>query len=97
MNVINPGTAGERLLPTMPMEAIKLRKGDVFRHVSAGGGGFGPAFQRAAADVLEDVREGKVTVEAARELYGVALEPGTMTLDVDGTRALRSDLERRAS
>ena len=26
-------------LPTMPMAAIPLRKGDVFRHVSAGGGG----------------------------------------------------------
>lgn len=29
-----------RALPTMPMEALKWHAGDVFLHVSAGGGGF---------------------------------------------------------
>jgi N-methylhydantoinase B len=97
LNVINPGTAAERMLPTMPMEAIELRKGDVFRHVSAGGGGFGPAHERAAEAVLEDVREGKVTIEAARDLYGVAIAPGTLTLDLRETSALRVGLQRRAN
>ncbi|MEJ0037992.1 MAG: hydantoinase B/oxoprolinase family protein [Gammaproteobacteria bacterium] len=96
-NVLNPGTAGERVLPTMPMEAIKLRKGDVFRHVSAGGGGFGPACERDPALVLEDVREGKVTIEAARAFYGVAIDAKTLAVDRAGTAAARAELQRRAS
>ena len=45
----------------MPMAAAALRRGDVFHHVSAGGGGFGPPFERDPALVLEDVLDGKVS------------------------------------
>jgi len=93
-NVLNPGTAAERVLPTMPMEALKLRKGDVFRHVSAGGGGFGPAVERDPADVLEDVREGKVSIQSAKERYGVVIDSATLTVDADGTRSSRAGLQR---
>jgi N-methylhydantoinase B len=68
--------AGERCVPTMPMEALQLRRGDVFHHVSAGGGGSGLPFERDPALVLEDVLEGKVSVEAARERYGVVIVGG---------------------
>ncbi len=57
----------------------KLRKGDVFHHVSAGGGGSGSPFERDPALVLEDVLDGKVSVEAARERYGVVIEDGKAT------------------
>jgi N-methylhydantoinase B len=96
-NTLNPGTQNERVLPTMPMEAIKLRKGDVFRHVSAGGGGFGAPFEREPSNVLEDVREGKVSLEAARDQYGVVIESRTLSVDHARTAALRSELRRRAS
>jgi N-methylhydantoinase B len=80
-NVMNPGTERERLLPTMPMAAIPLKKGDVIRHTSAGGGGFGPAFERDPALVLEDVLDGKVSVDAAREHYGVVIDPTNRAVD----------------
>jgi N-methylhydantoinase B len=67
---------GERSVPTMPMEALQLRRGDVFHHVSAGGGGSGSPFERDPALVLEDVLEEKVGVEAARERYGVVIAEG---------------------
>jgi N-methylhydantoinase B len=60
----------------MPMEALQLRRGDVFHHVSAGGGGSGAAFERDPALVLEDVLDGKVGLEAARERYGVVIVDG---------------------
>ena len=60
----------------MPMEALQLRRGDVFHHVSAGGGGSGSPFERDPALVLEDVLDEKVSVEAARERYGVVIEDG---------------------
>ena len=57
----------------MPMEASTLVEGDRFIHVSAGGGGFGPPFERDPPAVLEDVLDEKVSVTAARERYGVVI------------------------
>jgi N-methylhydantoinase B len=71
----------------MPLSASLLRTGESFSHVSAGGGGFGDPFEREPARVLEDVRDGKVSVAAARERYGVAIDDGEV--DVDATGALR--------
>jgi N-methylhydantoinase B len=79
----------ETLLPTMPMEALQLKQGDVFAHIAAGGGGFGAALERPAGQVLEDVRDGKVSVAAAAELYGVVIAADGLTLDADATAALR--------
>ena len=72
-------TIGDRVVPTMPMEALQLRRGDVFHHVSAGGGGSGSPLERDPALVLEDVLDGKVSVEAARERYGVVVADGKAT------------------
>lgn len=94
-NALNPGTPHERNLPTMPMASIPLRRGDVFRHVSAGGGGFGPAFERAPELVLDDVREGKVSREAAERRYGVVIDAG-LQVDEDATRARRASMREAA-
>jgi len=85
------GAAETRVLPPMPMEAIALVRGDVLEHVSAGGGGFGPAFARDPELVLDDVLDDKVTREAAVEQYGVVLtgdEPPRV--DLERTRARRA-------
>lgn len=95
-NTLNPGLAGTRILPTMPMEAIALKRGDVFRHVSAGGGGFGPAWAREPELVLQDVLDGKVSVEAANERYGVVIEPGTMKVAENETLQRRTSLQEAA-
>ncbi len=54
-----------------------------------GGGGFGPPERRNPALVLRDVAEGYVSLEQAREAYGVAIDAGTMRVDVDLTAQLR--------
>ena len=72
----------------MPMQSFITRKGDLFRMVSAGGGGYGDPRERDPDAVLADVREEKVTREAARDVYGVVVT-GDGTLDAAGTRALR--------
>lgn len=46
-----------------------LRKGDVVRVIAGGGGGFGPPAERAAAAVLEDLEDGKITAAHARAHY----------------------------
>ena len=78
----------DRDLPTMPMEAVKWKAGDVFRHVSAGGGGYGNARERDPALVLADVLDEKVSAEAARRLYGVVIKSGAV--DEAATRQLRA-------
>jgi N-methylhydantoinase B len=55
---------------------LTVRRGDRFRHVLPGAGGWGPPRTRAPECVLEDVRQEKVTPEQAREAYGVALRRG---------------------
>jgi N-methylhydantoinase B len=85
----------ERLLPTMPMEAIRLKKGDVFLHIAAGGGGFGDPKRRDPALVREDVVAGKVSLGAARADYGVALDPDSLAVDTEATRRLRAAKKAR--
>jgi N-methylhydantoinase B len=54
---------------------IRVRDGERIIAVSAGGGGYGSPLERAATRVAHDVRAGLVSVERAREVYGVNLEP----------------------
>jgi N-methylhydantoinase B len=95
LNLLNPGTPRERTLPTMPMSAIELRKGDVFRHVSAGGGGFGHASRRDPQCVLEDVLDGKVSVEGALRDYGVVIDPTRSIIDRQATDTARAGLRNQ--
>ncbi len=55
----------------------------------AGGGGFGPPDQRDPEAVLADVRDGYVSVEAAREAYDVVLETDPLAIDRGATAARR--------
>ena len=55
-----------------------------------GGGGYGPPAGRDPERVLEDVREGYVSIEQAREQYGVAIDPVTWTVRADETEKLRA-------
>ena len=84
----------ERELPTMPMESLPMKAGDAFCHVSAGGGGFGEPLERDPERVLADVIDQKVSVEAARGLYGVVVDPKTRTIDDAATEALRAEMAR---
>ena len=69
-----------------------LKAGDVIRHVMAGGGGYGWPFERAVAQVLRDVLDEKVSLAAAREHYGVVIEPDTRQPDLSATERLRAQL-----
>jgi N-methylhydantoinase B len=63
--------------------------GTVF-HQLAGGGGYGEPRERPPGQVLDDVRNGLVSIEAARADYGVCIDPQTLSIDQRRTAALRS-------
>jgi N-methylhydantoinase B len=71
-----------------------LDPGDSISFVSAGGGGYGDPLERDPEAVLRDVRFGYVSPAGARREYGVVVDPETLTLDLEATRALRRDTAR---
>src|SRR5205085_3250645 len=72
-------------LPNAKVHMKRLNAGDAVTVRAGGGGGFGPALERDAARVADDVREGYVSVAAAREMYGVIVDEQTLELDSAGT------------
>jgi len=68
---------------------IEVKSGEVLGKVSGGGGGVGNPFEREPVAVLEDVIDGYVTAEAAENVYGVAIDPSTFTIDESRTKTLR--------
>jgi len=61
-----------------------------FLFESTGGGGWGPAIERPVAKVLDDVLDEYVSIDAAREHYGVVIDPQTMTVNEAETARLRA-------
>lgn len=93
-----PGSASRNVL-IRGEEAIEMpskfttiiQYGDVLDLYQAGGGGHGAPYQRDPERVLADVREGRVSIEAAERDYGVALTTSKPPeIDWVGTRRLRS-------
>ncbi len=76
--------------PNAKVLVAHLKPGDAFRMRAGGGGGHGSPLLRPPEDVAEDVRQGYVSVAAAKELYGVAVDARTLALDVAETERLRA-------
>jgi N-methylhydantoinase B len=87
--VVNPGRAGERELPPIH-DGTPVKRGDVIRIETAGGGGYGHPFDREPERVQSDVLGGLVSIDAAQEEYGVALRDDGGTIDRAVTDQLRA-------
>ena len=85
--ILNPDGEARRL---SSKTTIQLKAGDVLSFRTCGGGGYGPPEQREPARVLRDVRDGKVSLERAREVYKVAIDPQTWTINQEETARLRA-------
>ncbi|WP_299451121.1 hydantoinase B/oxoprolinase family protein [uncultured Pigmentiphaga sp.] len=76
-------------MPNAKIFNVRLERGDAYKMLSGGGGGFGDPYERDPEAVAEDVREGYVSAEAAREKYGVVLT-SSGAVDAAATVALRN-------
>lgn len=85
--ILRPGTNQEAIVGGV-YEAMAAN--EVLVNNSGGGGGWGSAFERDPRAVLDDVREGYVSVASAKRDYGVAIDIEAMQLDEEATRALRA-------
>ena len=89
MNTLNPDTEAREVPGKCTLE---VRRGDVFRHVLAGAGGWGDPLDRDPELVLRDVLEEKLTPEYARREYGVVIDPGAGQVLVEETQRCRTAL-----
>jgi N-methylhydantoinase B len=71
-------------------EIIKgIPPGTLFHEIAGGGGGYGDPLQRPVEKVLKDVRNGFVSIEQAKDHYGVVIDPLTYQVNEEETRRLR--------
>ena len=88
INILRHGEE-EEVLPTMISTSI--RAGERFYHRQAAGGGWGDPLERDPESISRDVKNDKVSCEAAREHYGVVIDPNSFVVDIDATTALRKE------
>ncbi len=86
--IVNPGRPDERPLPPIA-DGTVLKRGDVFRMETGGGGGWGHPFDREPEQVRSDVLGGFVSAKSALEDYGVVIVGDQYIVDLDATQALR--------
>ncbi len=79
--------------PGNPFGLSRMKPGDVIIMDAAGGGGFGDPLDRDPEMVQEDVTQGYVSLEKAREDYGVVIDPATMQADLAATEELRRSMK----
>ncbi|MCK4795700.1 MAG: hydantoinase B/oxoprolinase family protein [Desulfobacteraceae bacterium] len=64
-------------------------KGTHFYQEAGGGGGYGDPHKRPIEKVWEEVVDGLISVEQAREAYGVVIDPSTIEINPEETEKLR--------
>ena len=75
--------------PLPPSGKVTVAAGEMIVSVCTGGGGYGSPLEREPERVREDVAEGWISRERARDVYGVVVtEDGDV--DAGATAALRS-------
>jgi N-methylhydantoinase B len=78
--ILNPGTPQERQIPPFG-DNVELQAGDILRVLTSGGGGWGHPAERDPLQVLQDVKDGFVSLSSAREDYGVVIAADTWKID----------------
>jgi N-methylhydantoinase B len=80
-------------LPNAKAFTLPMKPGDSITIRGGGGGGYGDPIEREPERVREDVYQGYVSVKAARELYGVVIDPEKVEIDQAATAKLRASMK----
>ncbi len=81
---------GKVVVPNSKDLITGVPKDTVYYQVAGGGGGYGSPHERAADKVGVEVRDGIISEQAARDVYGVVVDPSTGIVDHTATARLRS-------
>lgn len=80
---------GERYTTTTKDLIDEVPEGTIVYQEAGGGGGYSDPNLRSIDKVLEEVRNGIVSIDMARDIYGVAIDPETFKIDEETTSQLR--------
>lgn len=83
------GTAADGSWRSPLLSSHKFGPGESFEFLSTGGGGWGAAVDRPPQRVLDDVLDGYISAEAAREQYRVVIDEKNGRVDEEATAELR--------
>lgn len=98
--VLNMGTDKENRVG-LHRSKVPVQRGDIMELWSGGGGGFGDPLERDPERVLEDLKDGIITLEGGRRDYGVVIkeidaEALEYCIDLEATRCLREKLKTQS-
>jgi N-methylhydantoinase B len=93
--LIQVSSTGERVELPSKVPYRKIRKGERLIALGPNGGGYGDPLMRAPEGVLDNVRDGLVSVDRARDLYGVEIVGDE--IDRAATARLRADKRLRTT
>ncbi|MFQ8898352.1 MAG: hypothetical protein ACLR71_09100 [[Clostridium] scindens] len=65
--VVNPGTPEEKHY--LKTNMLPVKKGDIIRISTGGGGGYGDPKERSREAIASDIENGYLTLEHAQKLY----------------------------
>ena len=80
------------------VSGLTLHEGDTYETITTGGGGYGDPLTREPERVLSDVKNEYVSVNAAKESYGVVISgtrPEDLKVDESATKQLRDEMRRK--
>lgn len=85
---------GERHLHDIAMAIRPFGDGDTFYVTAGGGAGYGDVLERDPEAVMRDLRDRRMTHEAARNNYRVVYDPRTLRVDPEATTEARARQRR---
>ena len=84
---------GGKRLPYRTFDLQYLEPGDILISNSGGGGGVGDPLDREVEKVRWDTLNEYISIQAARDIYGVVIDPKTFDVDDEATTELRKKLK----
>ena len=94
-SIIKP--KGKKEFEVLKTSGMQLPEGCKVLAIAGGGGGYGDPVERDIEEVRQDVINGYVSVERAREDYGVVIDPKLFEVDDRATQKLRDNLRTQKS
>jgi N-methylhydantoinase B len=91
--ILNPETSASREIKTLSDGNI-VKRGDLIRIITPGGGGWGCPYDRPPVQVFEDFLDGNISEQSVFTEYGVVLTNNKKEVDVDKTSSHRKTLKR---
>ncbi|MDN6438322.1 MAG: hydantoinase B/oxoprolinase family protein [Corynebacterium nuruki] len=89
-----PYPGGEYTSYHMGLQFDLAREGELYMISQGSGGGYGDVLERDPEMVMEDLQNGRISDQVARDIYRVVWDADTLVVDKDATQAVR-DGERR--